>query len=182
MITLVVGVPGSGKSALAEKLVLEQSGDGKRIYIATMIPYGKEGEKRVKKHRTLREGKGFFTIEAPVNVSKAVMGTEGIQDATCLLECVSNLVGNVMHDDPDNGQKATDQLIISQVTEDIRKLADGCKNLVAVTNSFPPENDEYDEDTKRYVMITGAVNSLLKNISDVIYELSEGERQRNENS
>ena len=53
MITLVLGGSGSGKSAYAEHLL-----DGKtnKYYIATMQVYDAEGEKKVARHRRLREG------------------------------------------------------------------------------------------------------------------------------
>ena len=64
MVVLVVGVPDSGKSALAESVALELSGENKRIYLATMEVLDEAGYERVKKHRKLRKGKGFFTIES----------------------------------------------------------------------------------------------------------------------
>ena len=55
---LVIGTPNSGKSEMAEKLVMEymnadENGSYKRasLYVATMIPYKEEGANRVKKHR-----------------------------------------------------------------------------------------------------------------------------------
>lgn len=186
MMTLIVGVPDSGKSALAEEKVLELSREGKRIYIATMIPFGEEGRQRVIKHKKLREGKGFFTIEAPVSISESVKDVPGIGDATCLLECVSNLVGNVMHDgkkvgiqtskDMGNGSDfASDDLVVEMVVSDIRELCKLCKNLVVVTNSFPRDDASYDDDTIRYVELMDQVNEELMGISDRVYEYREGE-------
>ena len=186
MMTLIVGVPDSGKSALAEEKVLEQSGEGRRIYIATMIPFGEEGRQRVIKHKKLREGKGFFTIEAPVEVFKSAKVVKGIGDATCLLECVSNLVGNVMHEGGsavkempvDFGKEnvsALDELVVKRVVSDIRALRDLCKNLVVVTNSFPSDDASYDDDTIRYVRLMDQVNQELLSMSDIIYEYKEGE-------
>ena len=63
MMHLVTGASASGKSAYAEDLlVLAKSAE--KYYIATMRPWGAEGAARVKKHRAMREGKGFQTIEA----------------------------------------------------------------------------------------------------------------------
>ena len=67
MITLVLGGSGSGKSAYAEHLL-----DGKtnKYYIATMQVYDAEGEKKVARHRRLRAGKGFVTIEQPRDIGE----------------------------------------------------------------------------------------------------------------
>lgn len=186
MMTLIVGVPDSGKSALAEEKVLEQSGEGKRIYIATMIPFGEEGRQRVIKHQKLREGKGFFTIEAPVNVADSVREVTGLGEATCLLECTSNLVGNVMHEDVPSGKElpegagvagnhASDDYVVERVVSDIKALCDLCKNLVVVTNSFPRDDESYDDDTIRYVRLLDRVNEELVGLSDIVYEYKEGE-------
>ena len=60
-VTLVIGAAASGKSAYAESLCLGH--DGPRVYLATMEPFGEEGARRIARHRALREGKGFSTLE-----------------------------------------------------------------------------------------------------------------------
>ena len=73
MITLVTGGSGSGKSEYAEGLILD-SPCSRRFYVATMIAYGKEGRDKVERHRVLRKGKGFITIEKPRNVGEVMVG------------------------------------------------------------------------------------------------------------
>ena len=63
MLRLIIGGSASGKSEYAERLVC--SLPGKRIYAATMEPFGEEGRERIARHRKLREGKGFVTVEVP---------------------------------------------------------------------------------------------------------------------
>ncbi|MCD8104174.1 MAG: bifunctional adenosylcobinamide kinase/adenosylcobinamide-phosphate guanylyltransferase [Lachnospiraceae bacterium] len=58
---LITGGSGSGKSAYAESCVTAIS--SRRIYIATMIPYGEDGKRRVERHRNLRKEKNFETVE-----------------------------------------------------------------------------------------------------------------------
>ena len=72
MIHLVTGGSGSGKSAYAEKLVTEQYKEDFKYYIATMQVYDEEGEARIKRHRQMRSGKGFITIEQPVCIEEAL--------------------------------------------------------------------------------------------------------------
>lgn len=75
MIHLITGGSASGKSAYAEAQAVAA---GKmRYYIATMRPYGTEGEKRVAKHRAMRAGKGFFTIECYTDLESVSLEKAG---------------------------------------------------------------------------------------------------------
>ena len=65
-VTLVIGSAASGKSAYAESLCLGH--DGPRVYLATMEPFEEEGARRIARHRALREGKGFSTLECSRDV------------------------------------------------------------------------------------------------------------------
>lgn len=177
MITLIVGTPDSGKSLLAEDIA-QQTGNAEKYYIATMIPYGEEGQKRVEKHRMMREGKGFITLEWPDSIREHI--EEGIEfsDATVLLECMSNLVGNEMYNEANKADCDTD--LVERITDSIAILADQAKSLVVVTNVFPLQDDGYDEDTRRYVKIVETVNNKLISMADVIFTCENGEWQRHE--
>ena len=72
MFALIFGGSGSGKSEYAEKLSCELAQKNEKYYIATMIPYGEEGKKRVERHKKLREGKDFYTIEQTMHISGAL--------------------------------------------------------------------------------------------------------------
>ena len=65
MILLVTGGSASGKSEYAENRALQMAKEGQRplIYLAAMMPFGKDAEKRIERHRQLRAGKGFETVE-----------------------------------------------------------------------------------------------------------------------
>ena len=61
MMILVTGGASSGKSACAETLACMLPGT--HFYLAAMKPFGEEGARRIARHRALRAGKGFATIE-----------------------------------------------------------------------------------------------------------------------
>ena len=98
MMHLITGGSGSGKSAYAEAQVLA-AGEGRRIYIATMIPRGEEGRQRVSRHRLLRAEKQFETIECYTSLQALTLPENG----TVLLECMSNLVANEMFEPEGTG-------------------------------------------------------------------------------
>lgn len=183
---LVIGRPDSGKSAKAEELAMELSFEDKRIYLATMIPCGREGVERVEKHRKLRAGKGFLTVERPFDVGDLPDDeemTEGIRasEATVLLECAVNLCANVMFEKGSGRhEKMSAKETALLVTEDIFKLKDRVKDLIVVTNEFEPE-DSFDEDTKRYTDAVSRINAALRERSDRVYDITGGEWKVYEN-
>ena len=44
MVVLIIGIPDSGKSKMAEKWAVRLSNGGRKFYIATMIPFGEDGQ------------------------------------------------------------------------------------------------------------------------------------------
>lgn len=166
MVVLIIGVPDSGKSQMAEDRAMELSQGEKKYYIATMIPFGEEGKRRIQKHRAMREGKGFETIECPVNLGKMLSGINDLSEATCLVECMSNLVGNEMHGDVKYGENE----LVEHIAGDMSRLCEAARNVVIVSNSFAKDDEGYDEDTRNYVRAIDLVNDRLKELSDEIYE------------
>ena len=67
MLILVTGGAASGKSEHAERLVCEKAQS--RLYLATMQPFGKSAEARIARHRALRAGKGFATVERTLDLA-----------------------------------------------------------------------------------------------------------------
>ena len=170
---LVLGTPDSGKSKKAEDIVMSLSDPSQRVYIATMIPFGEEGQERIKRHKKLREGKGFVTIEKQYNIDQLLTDNKDeISGKTCLLECMSNLVGNEMHLES-NGNLG-DKELTEKITDQVMKIAEESANLVIVSNRFE-DDDSFDAETKRYVTLTNKVNDALKEKVDQIYELVKGE-------
>ena len=93
MIHLVTGGSGSGKSAYAEQCILDFGGT-RRVYIATMQPFGAEGQARIARHRKMRAAKQFSTIECYTNLKEVELEP----GSDVLLECMSNLTANEIFD------------------------------------------------------------------------------------
>ena len=99
----LVGGSGSGKSAYAEKYICRVSNENgykEKYYIATMQVFDDEGQRKIDRHRRLRAGKGFITIEQPRDIQNAVSKLQSESSLktgrSALLECMSNLVANEM--------------------------------------------------------------------------------------
>lgn len=164
MIHLVTGGSGSGKSEYGEGLILDIP-DGERFYIATMEPSGREAERRIARHRKLREGKGFFTIERPRDLGGLILPGEGRKNV--LLECVSNLAANEMFGGGACGLTELARRIVS----DIRSLARQADHLVIVTNQVGEDGCCYDRETRTYIALVGRVNQELAKLADQVTEV-----------
>jgi adenosylcobinamide kinase/adenosylcobinamide-phosphate guanylyltransferase len=184
MIYLVIGTQNSGKSELAEKQAME-TGDISRIYLATMKVYDEAGRERVEKHRRQREGKGFVTIEQEMNILEAVEKIEQPEKSTVLLECVSNLVGNELYENPVWKESLLNNLddieslelnkqkerFADSIAGDIKKLAGCVNNFIIVTNEYETDGEGYDASTRLYVLLLNMVNERITEFSDEIYDL-----------
>ena len=150
MFHVVTGGSGSGKSAYAEEQIcmLKKKTNSRHLYyIATMVPYGKETEQKILRHRQMRNGKGFETLECFTDLKKMVQTEPGFradaaEEGICvLLECMSNLVANEMFEE----QGAHDRTV-SEVTKGIENLLEQAAHVVIVTNEIFSDAVVFDED------------------------------------
>ncbi len=157
MLTLVTGGAGSGKSAFAENLVTGQGSP--RFYIATMEPYGPESRARIVRHRSLREGKGFITIEKSLSLADIDLPPE----AHVLLEDLSNLLANEMFSPGGGGAAAAEEGVLS--------LCGRCKDLTVVTNEVFSGGADYEGETDRFLRHLALMNRLIAQRADLVVEV-----------
>lgn len=160
---LIIGSPNSGKSALGEDMIMELCQGQKKAYIATMIPFGEEGEKRVKKHRRMREGKGFITYERGHNLETLVEEFEKKEIKHGLLECLSNLAANEMFLEENHGLEL--ETIADKIVKEVCSLDASLENFVVITNEFEASR-EYDFETNQYIKLVSLMNERLKPICE----------------
>ena len=164
MFLLVTGGSGSGKSAYAENEILTL-GQGKRIYIATMMSFDEESRKRIARHRMMRADKCFDTLECYMDLKSVDVP----EDSIILLECMSNLTANEMFAPGGAGEDT-----VSQILQGISRLQKRARHLVVVTNEIFSDGYEYDPDTKRYQKYLGKINQVMGNMADRVVEVVYG--------
>lgn len=154
MLILVIGGSGSGKSEYAENTAVSLAEEKglPLYYIAAMRPFGEEGRRRVERHRRLRAGKGFETIERYTDLSGLELPKEGV----VLLECLSNLTANEMFE-PEGAKERTVQAVL----EGVAALEKQCRDLVIVTNDIFSDGITYDKTTELYQRYLGQINREL---------------------
>lgn len=172
MMTLVMGGSGSGKSAWAEAYTVSLS-SGKKYYLATMQVTDAESAGKAERHRRLRAGKGFVTIEQPRDIAQAAgrMTGEKREERTALLECMSNLTANEMFSGAvPAGAEQTAEKILREIDCLQRQLT----HLIIVTNNVFEDGREYDETTMEYIRALGLVNEGLAARADTVAEVVVG--------
>ena len=165
-VTLVIGAAASGKSAYAESLCLGH--DGPRVYLATMEPFGEEGTRRIARHRALREGKGFSTLERTRDVGAAVPGLP--RGCTLLLEDVGNLVANELFAEGGLSPRDPDAAA-REVLGGIERLAQAAEYTVVVTVDVFVDGMRYDEGTEAWRRALARVNAGVAALADRAVEV-----------
>ena len=157
MLTLVIGGAASGKSAYAERLVLQTALP--RYYLATMQVWDAECAARVEKHRRMRAEKQFETLECPLHLGTVHLPARG----TALLEDLGNLTANELYDPAGAGEAAASAILYG-----LDKLAAQCEHLVVVSNEVFSGGANYAGDTDRYLKALAQVNNALAARADAV--------------
>lgn len=170
MMVLVIGGSGSGKSAYGEERLCSLSGDKKKYYLAAMRVYDGEDQRRVDRHRQLRSGKGFETVEQAVNIEEA-LGKMTHGEKTAMVECVSNLTANEMFSETGMVPEA---VVEEKIVKGIVKLKKELLHLVVVSNNVFEDGRSYDEGTMAYIRAMGKINERLAQEADQVVEVVVG--------
>ena len=157
MLTIIIGGAGSGKSAFAEAHVGRLS--GRKIYLAMMLPRDGESRERIERHRMMRRGKGFETLERGLDLTGAVIPA----GANVLLEDLSNLLANEMYEPAGGG--------IDAVRRGLRHLIEKCENLTVVTNEVFSGGADYDAEGLHYMHALADLNRELAARADLVVEV-----------
>ena len=161
MVALVIGGSGSGKSAWAEELAcsLRAREGGPLLYLAAMDPAGEEGRRRVERHRALRAGKGFLTLERPLGP-----GREEIPPgAVLLLEDLENLLANHLFAPGGGGEAGA--------RAELELLAGAGQDLIVVGNSIFSDGEDYPPSTRAYLEALGRLQARAAALADEVTEV-----------
>lgn len=169
---LITGGSASGKSAYAEERItqIRKRTGFPMYYLATMQVYGSEGQSRVEKHRAMRAGKGFRTIEQPEDILFCLEKMEE-KPAVALLECTSNLVANEMF----RGEMSEpEEQVVQKAAGEILKLDAALADFVVVTNTIFEDGMNYPPETLGYARALAAVNRQLAAAAKEVWEVVAG--------
>lgn len=162
MLIFLYGGSGSGKSAMAERLLQAFASDEGNYYIATMWPGDGEARKRIQRHQAMRAGKGFRTVERYTALEKLTLP----QGCSALLECVGNLAANEMFAPEGAGEPAQ-----AAVLSGVAALRARAAHLILVSNDVGRDGTVYPPETQAYQLLMGELNRRLCAESDLAVEM-----------
>lgn len=168
MLHLIIGGSGSGKSAYAEDWLLANKKEDSLVYLATMIPYGGDGRKKVERHQRLRKGKGFRTVECYRDIQKAVPS----EPTGLLLECLSNLVANELYGE--DGQMQDSKRVERKIMEGICRLKEAADPFVIVSCEVHTDVENYTEETNNYRQVLGRLHQQIARMAEKVTEVVYG--------
>ena len=161
-----------------------------------MQVFDDEGQRKIDRHRRLRAGKGFITIEQPRDIQNAVSKLQSESSLktgrSALLECMSNLVANEMFppvdasgiqaaeaekealDAPENlrdVEHAQSSRVSKKMLKEVSIIRESVAELVIVTNNVFEDGVSYDESTMNYIKAMGIVNRGLAAMTERVFEV-----------
>ncbi len=157
MLVLITGGSKNGKSHIAEKIIT--SCELPRFYVATMEPFGEEAMVAIERHRRIRSGKNFITIEKYTDIQEIELP----ERCAVLLECACNLCANEMFSKKEENP-------VEKILAGIEHLMEKAELLVIVTNQVGDDGVEYPKETMNYVKNMGELNCRLAGGADCVIE------------
>ena len=132
---------------------------GEKIYIATMEPFGAEAEERIARHRALRAGKGFSTVERPRNLINLTPEA----DWNVLIEDLPNLAANELFSPEGGGADA--------VLSGVDRICKIVSSVTIVTGDIFSDGAEYDVGTREYMEMLADLHMRIAAKADNVVEV-----------
>ncbi len=120
-ITLITGGCRSGKSRHAQELA-EQAGR-KRLFIATAPVLDAEMRERVERHRKMRQGREWKTMEEQIDLPGCLRRAPAFDVLLC--DCLTLWVNNLLFDAEKSGTLITED----RITKLSREVCDAARNI-----------------------------------------------------
>lgn len=168
-VVLITGGSRSGKSRMAQQQVEAYAGE--RVYLATCPRVDKEMESRIMRHQRERAGRGWLTVEEPVDLAEAVAAVSG---TALLVDCLTLWVNNLLFTAGESTTEFTEDAVAARC----RELVESCRRreglVVVVTNEVGlgvvPDNPL----GRRYRDLVGRANQVVAAAADQVILMVSG--------
>lgn len=168
MTVFISGGAKCGKSSFAQDLTVALAGNGKRYYVATMIPTGEEDFNRIRQHIADRDGMGFETVEC----FKDIMDVAN-PHGTFLVDSVTSLVQNSLF--PVDKNYEMDLNGANRCADALIQFARTVRHAVFVCDYIYSDAGRYSESTEMYRKCLADIDRRLAAVCDTVVEVSAGQ-------
>ena len=168
MTVFISGGAKCGKSSFAQDLTVALAGNGKRYYVATMIPTGEEDYARIRRHISDRDGMGFETVEC----FKDIMDVAN-PHGTFLVDSVTSLVQNSLF--PVEKNFEMDLNGANRCADALIQFARTVRHAVFVSDYIYSDAGRYSESTEMYRKCLADIDRRLAAVCDTVVEVSVGQ-------
>ncbi|MFJ7934271.1 bifunctional adenosylcobinamide kinase/adenosylcobinamide-phosphate guanylyltransferase [Sporosarcina sp. NPDC096371] len=178
-LTFISGGVRSGKSAYAERLLVEEAGryGGRLVYIASGTATDSEMQARIERHRQDRAHQNWLTLEQPTKLDEIV---PTVQPGDYVLwDCLTTWLANELYEGWETGKPCIAQPGCMEqkalkLYETIDKLVKTVAHLVIVSNEVLDELPANDEETNRYRQWIGHIHQQIVVTADTAIEMDYG--------
>jgi len=168
MTVFISGGAKCGKSSFAQDLSVALAGNGKRYYVATMIPTGEEDFNRIRRHISDRDGMGFETVEC----FKDIMDVAN-PHGTFLVDSVTSLVQNSLF--PVDKNYEMDLNGANRCADALIQFAHTVRHAVFVSDYIYSDAEAFSESTEMYRKCLADIDRRLAAVCDTVVEVSAGQ-------
>jgi adenosylcobinamide kinase / adenosylcobinamide-phosphate guanylyltransferase len=163
-ILLITGGCRSGKSTCAQQLA--ESLPPPRLFVATCPVTDDEMRRRIERHRTLRSGRGWETVEEPIDL--AGVFRRNTEHGVLLVDCITLWINNLMHDAQHQSREITEDDVAERCGQMLQAAGECRGTTIFVTNEVGlgvvPENAL----ARRYRDLVGRANQVIAARADAV--------------
>ncbi len=169
-VILITGGARSGKSDYAQR-VAEQS-PGQHIFIATCVAVDPEIEDRIRKHKKARKGRGWNTIEEPIELEKAL--AQAANHEVVLVDCLTLWINNLILRAGDHLASLTEKSICDLCLGVLDKARGAFRTAIFVTNEVGMGIVPDNELARKYRDLLGRCNQVFGREADEVILMVSG--------
>lgn len=177
-LTFISGGVRSGKSAFAERLLVEEAANcsGRLVYIASGRAVDEEMKHRIEKHKLDRADASWTTIEQPVDLAGALPFIQ--PNDFVLWDCLTTWLANELYEEQDGTycihKKGCMEQKAVKLLETVEILRNMAAHFVIVSNEVLDEPTSKYEETQTYCKWIGKLHQNLVGTSDNAIEMDCG--------
>lgn len=178
-LTFITGGVRSGKSAYAERLLVQEahSHDGRLVYIASGTATDPEMAARIERHRYDRADAGWTTYEQPKELEAVLPFIQ--QGDLVLWDCVTTWLANELYEGWETGtscigQSGCMEQKVVRLYETIEKILSKASQMVIVSNEVFDEPLSSHAEVRLYSEWLGHLHQKFVHKADIALEMDYG--------